>query len=244
MGFIDIISVLIVSPVLVYGSYILLFMLYGGIYLVFRQTTWEEYKKELKGFRLNEEWLSSTKKFFWFTYTPLFVLVVIFRLVIPLNEEKYSGYVMLSIIGYLLVLLFSGYALPKDSKAETNFKKICRELNLITADYEKTHPGNYLGRYYHYFRNFINDYEKSGKQTYKLYDEDTDFKRIAHILQIKMVYDLIISEKIAWDEYSTKCACNLFSHVAKASIKNGYIEEKMIRNYAAQIKKAIQTQKG
>lgn len=242
MAFIDFISIAIMTPAM-FGLIFLYFLFSGLLYLLFRKLTAKEYKKMLKDIRFSDDFINKSRNIFWFTYTPLFAVVVIFRIVIPIDSEKYYGCMTLSIVGYLLILLFSGYVFPKESKAEMNYKKICHELDLITSAYEKIHPDNYLGRYYHHIRNFTNEYGKSSKQIYKEYDENTDFTRIAHILLLKIIYDLIISQKIKWDEHSTKCACNLFAYVAKLSIKNKYVGEQTVSKYVTEIKKAINTRK-
>lgn len=109
MGFVDVVSVLIMSPVLIAGG-IMFFFLSGGIlHLIFGKVSIEEI---LKSCRFSEDFLDSTRKFFWCTYTPLLAVTIMFRIVVPFEDEKYYGYVVTSIIGYILVALFSGY-IPK-----------------------------------------------------------------------------------------------------------------------------------
>lgn len=109
MWFVDVVSVLIMSPVLIAGG-IMSFILFSGIlHLIFGKISMEEI---LKTCRFSEAFLNSTRKFFWCTYTPLLAVTIMFRIVVPFEDEKYYGYVIGSIIGYILVAIFSGY-IPK-----------------------------------------------------------------------------------------------------------------------------------
>lgn len=109
MEFIDLISLAIMFPVMAYCLVALYFLTSGVVYLLFGKITLEEYKKITKEFRLGEPFIESSKKIFWFTYTPLYALIIVFRLIMPFDTEGKNFCMILSIIGYLFVLLFSGY---------------------------------------------------------------------------------------------------------------------------------------
>lgn len=109
MAFLDVICVIIIAPVCILGGLYEMFLLFALFHLLTRQCAFDEFKASFKEMRLSKEFINSTKKFFWFTYTPLFALTILFRSNIPL-AEKYEGIVFAGIIGYILVVLFSGYA--------------------------------------------------------------------------------------------------------------------------------------
>ena len=116
MKIIDFVSIAIMTPVMLYGSITLFFLSGWLFYFIFRRATIKDLKDTIKSLRLSDSFIAETKKLFWFTYTPLFAIVIVFRLAIPLNVEKYEGYLFAAITGYLLTLLFSGYISTKKNK--------------------------------------------------------------------------------------------------------------------------------
>ncbi len=112
MGFVNVVSALIMSPVLIAGG-IMFFFLSGGILcLIFGKVTMKEI---LESCRFSDNFLNETRKYFWCGYSPLLAVTIMFRIVLPFEDEKYYGYVAASIISYILVALLSGY-IPKKKR--------------------------------------------------------------------------------------------------------------------------------
>lgn len=237
MAFINFVSLVIMAPAMFYGSCVLYFLSSGFLHRIFRSITTKEYRDILKTLRLSDEFIKHTKIIFWLVYTPLLAIAVVYRTTVLIESELCNFCMIASSISYLMILFFSGYVFPKESKAETNYKKICCELNTITNDYEITHPKNCLGRYYYCIRKYMDEYKKNSRKIYKKYNDNTNFKKIAHELLIKILYDFIIHKN--GDERSMTCACNFFSHVAKLSMGKGYIKEKEVAKYITDIKETI-----
>ena len=115
MKIVDFVSCVIIAPAVLYGT-VTVFLLCGCfIYFIFRKATIEDLKDTIKGLRLGDSFIAETKKLFWFTYTPLFIIVIIFRFSLPLYAGKNNGFVF-AIVCYLLMLLFSGYVSLKKNK--------------------------------------------------------------------------------------------------------------------------------
>lgn len=102
------IILLILAPSILYGSYMTMYLLY----LLFNLRK-VDFKEELREWKLSEEKLEATKNLFWFAYTPLFV-VALLTYACFFNTDDF-GYGVLSIIGYVLAILLTGY-LPKRKK--------------------------------------------------------------------------------------------------------------------------------
>ena len=114
MGFIDLISLAIMVPAAFYGVISLYFLTSGFFYFILGRMRKKDFKDLINDIRLGNNFIKSTKKLFWFTYTPLFAVVIMFRIALPLDGEQYGGYLIFSIIGYILLLLFSGYTRKDD----------------------------------------------------------------------------------------------------------------------------------
>ena len=238
MKVIDFISIIIMFPAMSYGSFALYFLTTGAVYVLFRRMSFREYKETMrKELRLGESFLNSSRKFFGFTYSPLFLIVIMFRLVLPLEEEKYSGYIFYSIVGYLLLLLFSGYVFPKETKAEKNFEIICKEISSIIDGYQEAYPENCFVDYQYFINDALDEYENTGRRMYKHFVDVVECKKAAHVLLLSTLYDFLISGEWKWSEGSRKCSCDFFAYVAKISLQSNYVNKQIITQYVTEIKK-------
>ena len=238
MKVVDFISILIMTPAIIYGSVAFYFLSTGALYFLFRRINWQDYKKMArKDLRLGESFIDGTKRFFWLTYSPLFVVVIMFRLVMPLDGEKYDGYVFISIIGYIFILLFSGYVFPRETKAETNFRNICSEVKVIMDDYQKIYSENCLGKYWYFVDDALGEYENTGKHIYERFVDVAECKKAAHVFLLSTLYDFLVSGEWKWAEDSRKCSCDFFAYVAKISLQRNYVDKQIIAQYITEIKK-------
>lgn len=189
--------------------------------------------------RLSESFINGSKKLFWTTYSPAFLFVVVLRLMFPLDYELFAGrlFPVVASISYILVLLFSGYLFPKETRAERNFNSICRELTVIIDSYQEACPGNSLGDYQYFISDALDDYENVGKRMYKRYVDVTECKKAAHVFLLSTLYDFLVSGEWKSAEGSRKCSCDFFAYVAKISLQNNYVDKQIITQYVTEIKK-------
>ncbi|MBQ8632080.1 MAG: hypothetical protein IJ420_00560 [Lachnospiraceae bacterium] len=240
MILIDCISFFVMGPVVLYGCIVFYSLVAGWLSLLFRSTTMQAYQNMIRrDLRLSESFIIGSKKFFWTTYSPIFLFVVVLRFMFPFDYELFAGrlFPIVASISYVLVLLFSGYMFPKENRAERNFNSICREITAIIDGYQSACPDNHLEDYHYFINDALDEYENAGKCMYKRFVDVVECKKTAHVLLLSTLYDFLISGEWKWSEGSKKCSCDFFAYVAKISLQNNYVDKQIIVRYVTEINK-------
>lgn len=103
------ITMIVMLPSAYYGS-ISIYLFFFWLFHIRKYT----FKRLVEELRLSDDFLETTRKPFWLIYTPLLIIVLILSFYFQ-PESQDSIILWTSILGYISLLLFSGY-IPKNNE--------------------------------------------------------------------------------------------------------------------------------